>query len=167
MTDNDLHWIGIHTTIFNAQFVRMLFKEHAYKDVITDPTKKIKTNKPIIIAAGWKPGCSTDTDAVLLAKTYNVKHILNLSNIKYAYDKDPNKFKNAKKIERMDWLTFRKQVVGMKAEFGPGGNAPFDPVASKMAHKQDIQVDILQGTNLKEVRNAINCKKFIGTTIHP
>ena len=74
LSSTDLDWIGIHTTVFNANFVRFLFKDHAYKEVIQNPTKKVKTNKSIIIAAGWKPGCSTDKDAVLLAKTYGAKN---------------------------------------------------------------------------------------------
>ena len=42
--------------------------------------KKVKTNRPIIVAAGYKPGCSTDYDAVLLAKTYSAKELFNFSN---------------------------------------------------------------------------------------
>ena len=32
------------------------------------------------MAAGWKPGCSTDYDAVLLAKAYGAKKLVNLTN---------------------------------------------------------------------------------------
>ncbi len=161
--NEDLDWIGIHSTIFNAQFVRFLFKDVAHKDIITDPTKKIKTNKSLIIAAGWKPGCSTDNDAVLLAKTYGAKELYNLSNIERVYDKDPNVFSDAKPIEQIDWKTFRKDIVGN--DWDPGKSAPFDPIASKTAEKMKLQVKILQGTNLPEVRKALAGKKFIGTII--
>lgn len=164
-TKIDLDWIGIHSTIFNAQFVRSLFGEHAYKDVVTDPRAKVKTSKSIIIAAGWKPGCSTDNDAVLLAKTYKAKHLLNLSNIDYAYDKDPHKYKSAKKIEQMDWKTFRREVVGN--DWDPGKSLPFDPIASKTAQKIGLSVSILKGTNLAEVKKAITGKPFKGSHIHP
>lgn len=163
LSNVDLDWVGIYTTIFNAQFVRMLFKDEAYKEVIRDPSVKIKTNKSIIIAAGYEPGHSTDTDAVLLAKTYGAKHLLNLSNIEYVYERDPNKYKNAKKIEEIDWATFRKEIVGNK--WKPGFNAPFDPVASELAEKMGMTVGILDGTNLQEVGKAIAGKKFKGTII--
>ncbi|PIZ94349.1 MAG: UMP kinase [Candidatus Magasanikbacteria bacterium CG_4_10_14_0_2_um_filter_37_12] len=164
LSDRDLDWVGIHSTILNANFVRILFGEHAYKEVVRDPSKKIKTNKPVIITAGWQPGHSTDTDAVLLAKTYGVKDIINLSNIEYVYDKDPNKYKNAKKIEQICWSDFRENIVGNT--WNPGKSAPFDPIASREAEKLGLRVSILDGTNLKEVKNVLGGKNFHGTVIY-
>lgn len=165
MTDLDLDWLGIHTTIFNANFVRFLFKGYSHPEVQTNPTAKLKTKFPIIVAAGWKPGCSTDKDAVLLAKTYQAKELYNLSNIEYVYDKDPAKFPEAKKIEKIDWKTFRKEIVGDK--WTPGMNAPFDPMASKEAQRLGLKVSILKGTDLSEVKKALAGEKFKGTVIHP
>ncbi len=164
LTKEDLDMIGIETTKLNAHFVRYLFKEYAYKDIILNPNKRQPAQKPILVAAGFKPGHSTDTDAVLLAKTYKAKHILNLSNIEYVYDRDPNVYKDAKKIENIDWARFRKDIVGDSWE--PGRNVPFDPTASKTAQKLGLNVSILQGTNLKELKNALRGKKFKGTRIH-
>ncbi|HAT03202.1 MAG TPA: UMP kinase [Candidatus Magasanikbacteria bacterium] len=163
LKDVELDWMGIYTTILNAQFVKFIFKDYAYGDVVIDPTKKIKTNKPIIVAGGYKPGWSTDMDAVLFAKTYGAKEVINLSNIDYVYTKDPAKFIDAQKIEHMDWKTFRKEVVG--EIWDPGKNAPFDPVASKEAQKLGLKVCILKGTGLEEVKNVLTGKKFKGTII--
>ena len=164
LTNEDLDWLGIHTTVFNAQFVKMLFKGYAHKDVIRNPTEKVKTSKPIVVAAGWKPGASTDMDAVLLAKTYGAKELINLSNIEYVYDKDPNKYKSAKKIKEIDWKTFRKEVVGYK--WKAGANKPFGVPASTEAQKLGLKVSILKGTNLREVENVLSGKRFRGTVIH-
>ncbi|MBU2542835.1 UMP kinase [Patescibacteria group bacterium] len=163
--NTDLDWMGIHTTIFNAQFVRLLFKDVAYAEVVIDPTKKIKTNKSVLVASGWKPGCSSDKDAVLLAQTYGAKEVINLSNIEYVYDKDPNKYKTAKKIEEINWKDFRKNVVGYK--WVPGKNVPFDPIASGLAEKLGLRVSILKGTDLGEVEKVIGGGKFKGTVITP
>lgn len=162
-SDIDLDWMGIEATIINANFVRLMFGDIAYKEVITNPNKKVKTNKAIIVAAGYKPGCSTDYDAVLFAKTYGATEMLNLSNIEYVYDKDPKIFSDAKIIENIDWKTFRKEIVG--EIWQPGKSAPFDPVASKAAEKLNLKVNILQGTNLPEVQKALGGKKFKGTVI--
>jgi uridylate kinase len=162
--DKNLDWLGIYSTWLNADFVRLMFGEFAHKEVIKDPTKKIKTNKSIIIAGGWKPGWSTDMDAVLLAKNFGASEVINLSNIDYVYDKDPNKFKLAKKITKSDWKSFRKNVVGNK--WNPGKNAPFDPIASKEAQKLGLTVAILKGTNLKEVDRAVTGGDFKGTLIY-
>lgn len=163
MSLEDLDWLGIYTTVFNAQFVRFLFKDVAFEKIITNPHEKVKTKKSILIGAGYKPGASTDIDAVFLAETYGATEILNLSNIEYVYTKDPRKFLDAKKIEKIDWKTFRKEIVGNT--WIPGANAPFDPIASRRAEKIGLKVSILQGTNLKEVDRALSGKKFVGTII--
>lgn len=165
LTHEDLDWIGIHSTIFNAQFVKYLFKDIAYKDVITNPNKKVTTSKPVIIAAGWKPGCSTDHDAVLLAKTYGVKDLLNLSNIEYVYTKDPRTNPDAEKIEAISWKDFRRTIVG--DSWTPGKSAPFDPIASKKAEALGLTVSILNGKNLAEVDRALRGATFQGTIITP
>ncbi|MFH0857856.1 MAG: UMP kinase [Candidatus Magasanikbacteria bacterium] len=163
--NEELDWLGIQATVLNAFFVKQLFGDLAYKEVLSNPNTKIKTQKPIIIASGWKPGCSTDYDAVLFAKNFGAGEVLNLSNIEYVYDIDPKVFPEAKKIEEITWKEFRKNIVG--DVWSPGSNYPFDPIASKKAEQLKLRVGILQGTNLKEVKNALGGKKFKGTIIHP
>ncbi len=163
VTNTELDWLGIYSTWFNAELVRMLFGNYAHKEVIKNPTSKLVTNKPIIIAGGWKPGCSTDKDAVLLAKNLKAKELINLSNTEYVYDKDPKKYKSAKKIREIDWQSFRKDIVGYK--WTPGKNVPFDSEASRLAQKLGLTVYILKGTSLEEVKKVLLGKKFKGTTI--
>ncbi len=154
--------IGIRATKINAELVRAIFGKLAHKDVIEDPTKKIKTKKNIIIASGWIPGFSSDMDAVLLAKQLKAKEVINLSNIAYAYTKDPKKYKDAKKIEQTTWKEFQK-IVGTK--FRANSSFPFDPIASKLAKKTKLEVIIAKGTDLKNLNNILNKKKFKGTII--
>lgn len=158
----DLDWIGIHSTILNANLVRLMFKDIAYKEVLQDPTVHVGTTKPLIIASGWKPGCSTDNVAIHFAKTYDVGHIMNLSNISHAYTKDPHKYRDAKKISEISWKDFRKLVGNT---WDPGKSAPFDPIASQSAEKLGIEVSILDGTKLINVKKAIEGKVFDGTKI--
>ena len=75
-------WIGIETTSLNAKLIKTLFGNLCYPEIIVDPNKKIKLKKDIFVAAGWKPGWSTDYNAVLLAKNLGgIKKIINLTNI--------------------------------------------------------------------------------------
>jgi len=165
LTPDDRDWIGIHATRMNAHFVRTIFRENAHPKINTDPTdlKDFRDFKEaVLVAAGWKPGFSTDYDAVLLAKNLNIKKIINLSNIDFIYDKDPNKFPDAKKITNISWTDFRK-MVGDK--WDPGMNVPFDPVASKTAQEIGLEVAIMNGRSLKNLENYIEGKKFKGTVI--
>jgi len=161
LDNKKLDWIGIHATVLNAQFIRSIFQNSAEEEIVIDPTKKIKFNKNILIAAGWKPGWSTDYDAVLLAKNLKVKTVINMSNINYVYDKDPKKNKKAKKIKYISWKNYRK-IAGNK--WKAGLNKPFDPIAAKEADKLGLNVLII-GKNLKNFENLLNNKKFIGTII--
>jgi len=149
LTGDDLDWLGIHATRINAHLIRTIFRGLANARVIKNPTEKIIFKEKILVAAGWKPGFSTDYDAVLLAKQFNVKKIINLSNIDFVYDKDPRKFKDARKIENISWKNFRK-IVGDK--WDPGLNAPFDPVASKESEKLGLEVAIMNGKIWKILR---------------
>ena len=121
-----------------------------------------KVSEPIVVAAGWKPGWSTDFDAVLLCEDYGARTVINLSNIDKVYNKDPRKFKDAKSYDKISWTDFRK-IVGDK--WIPGINAPFDPVAAKKAQDLGIKVVVMDGANLDNVENYFNGKKFVGTVI--
>ncbi len=159
---DDLDRLGIMATRLNAELLRVVFGNLAYEKVIHNPEEKIKTDKKIIIASGWKPGHSTDLVAVFLAKQFDAKEVLNLTNISYVYDKDPNKFKDAKKIFKATWNEYKKLITG---KWSPRLSTPFDPVASREAHKKDIKVIILKGTDLKNVEAYISGKQFDGTVI--
>lgn len=163
LTKEDIDWIGIHATRLNAHFMRTIFREWAHPIVVKNPTVKLKWTEPLLIAAGWKPGWSTDYDAVKLAELYGAKTVINLSNIEYVYDKDPNKFKDTKKIAAINWKDFRK-IVGNK--WVPGANLPFDPIASKEAERNKLTVAIIKGDNLNEVAKVLNEEeKILGTII--
>ncbi|KYK26721.1 hypothetical protein AYK26_07220 [Euryarchaeota archaeon SM23-78] len=162
LDNEDLDWLGIHGTRINAHLLRIIFKEHANPKVINDPNEKIDFNEKILVAAGWKPGNSTDYVAVLLAKQLGVKKLINLSNIDYVYDKDPSKHVDAKPFKEMKWVDFRRLVGD---EWDPGLSTPFDPVASKEAEKLGLTVYILDGDKLKNIDNLLEGKEFVGTII--
>lgn len=166
LTDEDKDWLGIHSTRLNAQLMRTIFREYAYPRVNTNPHDLEDFSyckEPIFIAAGYRPGCSTDYDATLLAKYLGIHSIVNLSNIDYVYNKDPKKYPDAKPITSMTWKEFR-DLVGDVWE--PGMNAPFDPIAAKLGEELDLEVAIMNGKNLKNLQSYLDKKPYEGTTIH-
>jgi uridylate kinase len=162
LNPDDLDWLGIHSTRLNGHLLRTIFRKYAYPEIITDPKDKRMLNGKVLVAAGYRPGWSTDYVAVLLAQKYQAAAVLNLSNIDYVYTKDPKKFKDAKPIEKISWKDFRK-IVGNK--WDPGLHLPFDPVASKLAEKLKLQVVVMNGKNLENMENFLSGKKFKGTII--
>ena len=160
--NEELDWLGIYATHINALLVKTMFCNLADDQIIKDPTKLIKTNKPIVIGGGYTPGNSSDLVAAILAKKYGVKSIINLSNIDYVYDRDPNKYKDAKKIEQINWQDFKK-IVGTK--WSPRLSSPFDPIATKECAKLGIKVVIMNGKKISNLEKCLNEKKFKGTVI--
>ena len=168
LTRDDMDWIGVHATRLNAHLIKTIFRRYAHPRVNKNPRTKANLSKHfsqgegIMVAAGWRPGWSTDYVAVILAERLGAKTIVNLSNIKYVYDKDPKKHKSAKKIKETSWKDFR-EIVGNK--WDPGLNAPFDPVASRLAQKLGLKVIIAEGKNIKNLEKIFKGDKFQGTVI--
>jgi len=167
LTDDDRDWLGIHATRLNAHLLRTVFRGIACPEIITNPEKEICVkgkNKKIIIGSGFRPGNSTDYVAVLIAEKYGVKTIVNLSNIDYAYDRDPNKFPDAKKLKNIDWKEFRRIVGNV---WRPGLSAPFDPIASRQAEKLGLEVVIMNGRKLGNLKAFLDSGRFKGTRVVP
>ncbi len=161
-TVSDLDWLGIAATRMNAELLRVIFGRAANSRVFTDPTEKILGSNKINIYSGWKPGWSTDYDAVQIAKTYGIRTVINLSNIDYVYDSDPKKNQSAKKITQMSWSQFRKMFGNT---WNPGANVPFDPVAAKLAQQEGITTIIMSGKNLPNFKKFLAGQNFEGTVI--
>ena len=160
--NNSADWIGITATRLNAQLLKSVFSDYCKNPVVYDPTAVESFDGRILVAAGWKPGFSTDTDAVLLAQKFGAKTVVNLSNIEKVYTDDPRKNPDAKPIDEISWADFRK-IVG--DEWVPGKNCPFDPIASKKAQDSGIKVICAGGKNIANIRNIIREEAYTGTTI--
>ncbi|MDD5291049.1 MAG: UMP kinase [Patescibacteria group bacterium] len=162
VSQTELDWLGIYSGRLNARLLKTIFGPIAYPEIITDPIAPLSAKNKIIIGSGWKPGWSTDYVATVMAREHKAKTVINLSNIDYVYTADPRKYKNAKPIKEMNWQNFRK-LVGNK--WNPGLNAPFDPVASRLAQKLGLEVIIMDGKKLGNLKNYLGGKQFKGTVI--
>ena len=158
----DCDWVGIAATKLNAELIRTVFGKEAYEYVVYNPKEKIETDKKIIIASGWMPGCSSDNDAVYLAENLKADTVINLTNVDYVFDKDPKQFDDAKPMVKLSWSEF-KEIVG--GEWKPGLNLPFDPVAAKNAEECGLRVVIMNGDNINNLERYLKGVEFKGTTI--
>lgn len=162
VTNPALDWIGIQASHINAELVKQLFGNRAHDSIITDPRVRLRWTKSIHIGAGWKPGRSTDYDAVRIAVENSISTVINLSNIDYVYTSDPRKNPGAQKIAQTTWKEFRVLIGN---SWDPGLNVPFDPIAAKIAQKHSINVNIMNGKKIANMVKAIHGQSFIGTKI--
>lgn len=166
LTNDDLDWLGLHATRLNGHLLRTIFRDLAHPVVITNPDEvaDVPTGTSVIIAAGYRPGSSTDYRAVQIAERVGAARIVNLSNIDYVYTGDPRTEENAEKIEQINWREFRSIIP---AEWDPNLSSPFDPVAAKAAEENGVDVAIINGTRLEAVQQFLADKPFTGTLITP
>lgn len=162
VTRDDLDWLGIHSSRLNAHLIRTIFRDIAHPVIIDDYGIIRKVTEPVVVAAAWKPGWSTDYDAVLLCEDYGMTTVINLSNIDQVYDKDPREFSDAVPLDKISWSEFREMVGD---EWTPGMSAPFDPIASKKAEELGIKVIVMNGKNFDNLDKFFKGEPFVGTTI--
>ncbi len=165
LNPEDLDWMGIHATRLNGHLLRTIFRDTAFPEMITNPDdiNKVPTEAKLVIAAGYRPGASTDLRAVQIAINRKATCVMNLSNIDYVYTADPRKNPDATKIEDITWNDFIKIIP---TEWNPGLSSPFDPVAAREAQAHNIEVSIINGTRIEEIENYLEQRAFIGTRIH-
>ena len=161
--NTEADWIGVMATRLNAELLRACYGAIAFEKVITNPLEApADWRENVMVAAGWKPGFSSDNDAVLLAEKYGADTVVNLSNIAQVYTDDPKKNPDAEPLDRISWADFRKMVGD---DWQPGLNVPFDPVASQKAEALGLTVICADGHDVDNTRAILNGNPFIGTTI--
>jgi len=165
LESDDLDWLGLHATRLNGHLLRTVFRGLAHRVMVTNPDDVLDMPKdcPLIIAAGYRPGCSTDYRAIQIAQRVGAAKVINLSNIDHVYTADPRTDPSATPIEDITWADFRKLIP---SEWGPGLNSPFDPVAAKEAQEKNIEVASINGANLDSLTAYLNGENFTGTLIH-
>jgi len=162
--DEDLDWVGVAATRVNGELLRRLLRRWCVEDLVTDPTAVSVFAGRVLVAAGWKPGFSTDNDAVVLAQRFSARTVVNLSNIAKVYSADPKKDPMARAFDTVSWKEMLEIVGG---EWTPGKNTPFDPTAARAAAASRIRVIYAEGRDLPNLERILNGESFTGTTIGP
>jgi len=157
-------WLGIAATRLNAELVRFLFQPLCPEKVITDPTAVTVFPGRVLVASGWKPGFSTDYDAVLLAERFQANTLVNLSNIAKVHSADPKVDPAARPLNHLSWSELQAMVG---TAWVPGANVPFDPVATAQAARLGLRVVVAAGRNIENLRKILAGEPFEGTTIGP
>ena len=162
-SSSEQDWLGIRATHLNGSLVRAIFSEYVTDELVTDPTADdISFSSQVLVAAGWKPGFSTDTDAVYLARRFNAGTVINLSNIAKVYTDDPRKNPDAEPLDDISWDDF---IAMVGTTWEPGKNTPFDPIASGMAKESGMKVICAEGRNIANTMAILTGMEYTGTTI--
>lgn len=160
-SDDAQDWIGIAATRLHGELLRHAFAPDCCAAVITDPTSVPDFPGRVMIAAGWKPGFSTDYDAVLLAQRFAANTVIKMSDVAMVYSGDPRKDLEARPLARVTWRELAQMGDG---EWHPGSRLPFDPVATRAASRHDMTV-VFTGSDTDNLRAILEGRHYRGTTI--
>jgi len=149
------------TDIFEAKGIKTRCLSTIFAEQVAEPfvhrlaNKHLESGRVVVVAGGsGRPYVTTDTAAVILALELDCKLIMKATKVDGVYDKDPNKFKDAKRLKNLSY----KQAVS------DGAIAVMDNAAMGMAmenHKPIIVFDAMKEDNILRVANG----EAIGTTI--
>ncbi len=163
-SSEDQDWVGIAATRLNGELVRRILRPWCVENLVTDPTAAAVFAGRVMVAAGWKPGFSTDNDAVVLAQRFSASLVVNLSNIAMVYSEDPRTHPDARALERLTW----KEMLGIVGgDWTPGKNTPFDATAARAAAESRIPVVFAEGRDLANLERILTGGAYVGTTIGP
>ncbi|MEX2192835.1 MAG: UMP kinase [Nitrosarchaeum sp.] len=152
--ESTLDELGIEISRLNAKLLIYALKNKAYSHPPTtlQEVRHAVDDGLIVVAGGLHPGQSTNGTAALIAEKINAEQFLNATDVDGVYDRDPNKFKNAKKFKRIELKNLRNMLV--HEDSLAGGYDLMDIVALKIIERSKIKTRILKA-DLKTLEKAI------------
>ena len=112
------------------------------------------------VIGGIAPGRSTDANGAIAAKRINADLYIKLTNVDGVYDRDPNRYSGARKLDRLRYEDMKKLAVKGK----PNSYGVLDRMAVETLASSGIRTVIINGKNPGDVLKVIGGKK-IGTII--
>lgn len=152
--ESTLDELGIEISRLNAKLLIYALKNKAYSHPPTtlQEVRHAVDDGLIVVAGGLHPGQSTNGTAALIAEKINAEQFLNATDVDGVYDRDPNKFKNAKKFKLIELKNLKNMLV--HEDSLAGGYDLMDIVALKIIERSKIKTRILKA-DIKTLEKAI------------
>lgn len=155
--------IGIQVTRINARLLQLALKDCSYPSIPVNFQEALEfaaTGK-IVIMGGTEPAHSTDAVGSILAEYIGADLVINATSVDGLYDKDPNKFDDAKMFTEVSTDKLMEIVSGNDTK---AGTYEFiDKTAIEIIRRSGIKTVIVNGNNPVNVKTAIS--EPIGTLI--
>jgi uridylate kinase len=156
--------VAISVSRVTAQLFVLKLGKHGTMTVPTtveDAAKSFEKGK-IVVMGGLKPGMTTDSVAAMLAERVGADLLVKASNVDGVYTKDPNKHKDAEKLERLSFSDLRGLFEKERHEAGI--HQVIDPEAVRILQKNKIRTVVVDGFKPENVLLAVKGEK-VGTLI--
>jgi uridylate kinase len=149
--------------LFAHLFLKALGRGACNKVAFTlDEAEECLNEGRIVVMGGLKPGITTDAVAALVAERVKSMLLIKGTDQNGIYDKDPRKYPNAAKLDR---LTFDDlQHIFSEKQHKAGMHQIVDPEAVKVLKRNGIKLIVVNGFDPQNILNAINGAD-IGTVV--
>lgn len=160
--EKTLDSIGIDITRVNAALFTNIISE-SNKKIPCSTDEAEAMDNPIVVMGGTTPGHSTDMVGAELAERVGADLFIIATNVDGIYDKDPNKYDDAKQLEKVKIDDLIKNY-GTSWE-SAGKNMVIDGPALEIMKKAKLLTYVVNGKRLDQLENAITGRSFDGTKI--
>ena len=157
--------LGITATRLNARLVNGVFdKKEPIPIRLSEVKKNLKKSNIVISGAlGYKKKCTTDGNAAQVARKIKAEYLINMTNVRGLYDKNPKTNKSAKFIPKISFKDFLKMTK--KIKFKAGQHFVLDQFAARLIARKKIKTYII-GPSLPNLRKVLLNKEFTGSIIN-
>ncbi|MEJ2251240.1 MAG: UMP kinase [Candidatus Lokiarchaeota archaeon] len=152
--------IGIEVSRLNCLLFNYYLGEEAYPHIpksFNELSEALLFNR-IIVMGGLQPGQSTTSVSVEVAEFIKADKIIILTDVEGIYDKDPNKFKNAKLLNQITYEELENLIIQSvnSKQAAAGEYRIFDAVSLQLVKRCNIQVHIISGRDLNYLKRLWN-----------
>ena len=155
--------IAIEIVKANAKFIASIIPNAVYCNNFNEANVMFNDGKIVVLGMAT-PGQTSDTTSVLFAEQMEADRWVNITNVDGVYDKNPKKYKSAKKF---DIISHREllDIAEIQDDRKPRENFVIDLLAAKILARSNIEGHVINGSDIEDVKNAINGKVHGGTVI--
>lgn len=165
LPESELDEMGILCTRINAALVAHSLGDRSAGKVPTDilEAHRLEKKGKVVVMGGTVPGHTTDAVSAMLAKEVKAVRIINGTSVDAAYTADPRKDPRAERLSKISHQQLYELVnVGLH---GAGPSNVFDRLGAQIARDSRIDICIVNGRDLEDMRAAIEGKPIKGTVV--
>jgi uridylate kinase len=160
--EDRLDQLGIDVTRVNARVIAYLLGT-SNTEIPHTTDEAIKLKNPIVVMGGTDPKHSTDTVGAELAEKIKASRFVNATNVDGIFDKDPNKYPDARQLKEVSIETL---ITQYGTSWGTAGKNIFmDEPALAIIKRARIPTYVVNGKRLEQLEKALLGQPFDGTRI--
>ena len=156
--------LGIGITRVNAKLLTVALGDISNSEIPlkAEGCARMSTPGKVVVMGGTEPGHTTDAVAAMIAKELKADRIVNASNVDAVYSDDPRKNPDAKRFSKMTIAELKEVVYD---DHDAGKSCVFDPLGVRIAMEENIDLFMVNGRDIEELRNAILGNEIKGTFV--